>query len=234
MWCGEKVHVCGMYLNRLLHNPRNQNPIPNGRCNTFDLGSLSGSLEGVATGEEALQVEAGGFGFDPGCVNVLLYAFLTRSRTEGVLSQEAGAFLAEDEVPLQQVAVVLHLADLIQLFEDGLLGQLEDLDVAVVEVVDGDGDGELDVCGAGAAAAFAGLEVTHLQGEFFGGGLVVEPERLRGAVSGAPALIKLQRLVGEEGEADLAAVGQLGDAQVAAAGSCGEVGARLFGEKGHL
>ena len=37
---------------------------------------ISGSLEWVAAGEEAGDVEAGGFGFDPGCVDVLLAALL--------------------------------------------------------------------------------------------------------------------------------------------------------------
>jgi hypothetical protein len=38
--------------------------------------SMSGSLEWVAAGEEAGDVEAGGFGFDPSSIDVLLAALL--------------------------------------------------------------------------------------------------------------------------------------------------------------
>ena len=110
------------------------------------------------------------------------------------------------------------MADLIQLFEDGLLGQAEDLDIAGVEVVDGDGDGEFDVDGAWAAASFAGFVVTHLQRNLLGGGFGVEAEGLGAVGAGAPALVELKGFVGEEGEADGTAVGELGDLQVAAAG----------------
>jgi len=46
---------------------------------------LSGSLEGVVAGEEAGDVEAGGFGFDPGSIDVLLAALLAGYGAEGVL-----------------------------------------------------------------------------------------------------------------------------------------------------
>lgn len=151
---------------------------------------------------------------------MLLSAFLAGDWAQGVLSQEAGALFAELEVPGEEFGVVLHLADLIQLFEDGLLGQGEDLDGAGVEAVDRDGDGEFDVGGAGAATAFAGLEVAHFSHHVFVGGLEVEAEGLGFAVgAGAPGFVELQGLVGEEGEADAAAVGEFGDLQVAAAGA---------------
>ena len=97
------------------------------------------------------------------------------------------------------------------------MGQGKDLDVAAVEVVDGHGDGELDVSGAGAAAAFAGLEVAHFHLQVAFGGLVIEAEGLGGTVAYAPALVKLEGGVGEEGEADGTAISEFGDLQVAAA-----------------
>ena len=126
---------------------------------------------------------------------------------------------AEAEVPSKQVVVILHLADRIQLFEDGLLGQGEDLDVAGIEVVDRDGDGEFHVCCTRAAAAFAGLEVAHFHFEVAFGGLVVKAEGLGGAVTGAPALIELEGGVGQQGKTDAAAIGEFGYLQVAAAGA---------------
>ncbi len=178
-----------------------------------------GCLEGVASSQQAADVEAVGFGFDPGSIDVLLGAFLAGYRTQGVLSGKAGTFLAEAEVPRQQIVVVVHLADLIQLFEDGFLGQAQDLDVAGVEVVDRDGNGKFDVDGAGTATAFAGFEVTHLGCHVFGGGLEVEAEGLGAGSVGAPALVELQRLVTEKGEADGATIGELGNLEVAAAGA---------------
>ena len=148
---------------------------------------------------------------------MLLGAFLAGDRADGVLGGEAAALFADVEVPGEEFGIVLHLGDRVQLFEDGLLGDLEDLDFAGVEVVDGDGDGKLDVHGARAAAAFAGLEVAHFGGNVLGGGLVIETEWLGGAVAGAPALVKLKRFVGKHGEADGAAVGELAECQVAAA-----------------
>jgi hypothetical protein len=177
-----------------------------------------GSLEWVAASQEAGQVEAIGFGLQPGGVDVLLAAFLAGDGAQGVLGQEARAFLAELEVPGKEFGVVLHLADLIQLLEDGFLGQGHDLDGASVEAVDRDRDGEFDVGGAGAATAFAGFEVAHLNRYIFVGWLVEKPEGLGFAVGGgAPGFVKLKGFVGEEGEADRAAVGEFGDLQVAAA-----------------
>ena len=156
---------------------------------------------------------------------MFLAAFFAGDGADGVLSGEATALFADAEIPLQQVVVVLHLRDLIQLFEDGFLGDLEDLDFAALEVEDGDGDGKLHIDGARAATAFAGLEVAHLGGDVLGGGLVVEAERLGCAVASAPGFVELQGLVGEHGEADGAAVGKFAKCQVAAtcvvAGDCG-------------
>ena len=149
---------------------------------------------------------------------MLLGAFLAGDWADGVLGGEAAALFADVEVPGEQVFVVLHLGDLVQLFLDGLLGDLEDLDFAVVKVEDGDGDGEFDVYGAGAATAFAGLEVTEFGSDVVGGGLVLEAEGLGLAVALAPGFVELQGLVGEHGEADGAAVGELAECQVAAAG----------------
>ena len=148
---------------------------------------------------------------------MFLGAFLAGDGADGVFGGEATALLADVEVPGKKFGVVLHLGDRVQLFQDGLLGDLEDLDFAGLVVVDGDGDGELDVDGARAAAAFAGLEVTHFGGDVLGSGFVVEAEGLGGAVAGAPALVELKRFVGEHGEADGAAVGELGELEVAAA-----------------
>ena len=132
--------------------------------------AISGCFEGVASGQQAADVEAVGLGLDPGSIDVLLGAFLTGHRAEGVLSGQAGTFLAEVEVPLQQVVVVLHLGNGVDLFENRLLSQAQDLDVAGVEVVDRARNGELDVDGAGAAATFAGLEVAHLCSHILGVG----------------------------------------------------------------
>jgi hypothetical protein len=196
-----------------------------GGCNYSTSECELGSLEWVATGQQTLQVEASRLGLDPSSVDVLLGAFLAGDGAQRVLSQEARAFFAEAEVPGKQVVVILHLADRVQLFEDGLLGQGEDLDVARVEVVDGDGDGKFHVGSARAAATFAGLEVAHLHLEVTFGGLVVEAEGLSGAVAGAPALIELEGSVGQQGEADATAIGEFGDLQVAAAcAGAGDVG----------
>ena len=179
-----------------------------------------GSLEWVAAGQEAGDVETVGLGLQPGGVDVLLAAFLAGDGAQGVLGQEARAFLAELEVPGEEFGVILHLADLIQLFEDGFLGQGHDLDGASVEAVDRDCDGEFDVGGAGAATAFAGLEVAHFSHHVLESGLEVEAEGLGFAVGGgAPGFVELQGFVGQEGEADRAAVGEFGDLQVAAAGA---------------
>ena len=152
---------------------------------------------------------------------MLLAAFLAGDGADGVLGGEAAALFADAEVPGEQVFVVLHLGDRVQLFEDGLLGDLEDLDFTGLVVVDGDGDGEFDVGSAGAAAAFAGLEVAHFRGDVLGGGLIVKAEGAGGAVTGAPALVELQGFVGEHGEADGAAVGELRELEVAAASTAG-------------
>ena len=61
---------------------------------------------------------------------MLLAALLAGDRAHGVLSQQAAALFADGEVPGEQVFVVLHLGDLVDLFEDGLLGDLQDLDFA--------------------------------------------------------------------------------------------------------
>ena len=182
-----------------------------GPC-TYNSRTESGCLEWVSASKQAADVEAVGFGFQPGGVDVFLAAFFAGDWAQGVLSQEAGAFFAELEVPSEQIFVVLHLADLIQFLEDGFLGQGEDLDRASVEAVDRAGDGKFDVGGAGAAAAFAGFEVAHLGHHVLVGGLEVKAEGLGFAIgAGAPGFVELKGFVGEEGEADRAPVGQFGD-----------------------
>ena len=61
---------------------------------------------------------------------MLLAALLAGDGAHGVLSQQAAALFADREVPGEQVFVVLHLGDLVDLFEDGLLGDLQNLDFA--------------------------------------------------------------------------------------------------------
>ena len=78
----------------------------------------------------------------------LFGSLLTGNRAQAVLGVQAVAFFAEDEVMLQQVGVVLHLGDAVQLADDALLGELHDLHAFRVEVVDGHGDGELHASGA--------------------------------------------------------------------------------------
>ena len=166
---------------------------------------------------------------------MLLAAFFAGDGANGVLSQQARALFADREVPLQQFGVVLHLGDLVDLFEDRLLGDLQNLDFAGLVVVDRAGDGKLHVCSAGAAASLAGLEVAHLGGDVLEGGLEIEAEGLVGAVSAAPALVELQGFVGEEGEADRAAVGEFGEAQVTAAcGSRGDCCRCGFRQESHV
>ena len=165
---------------------------------------------------------------------MLLAALLAGHRADGVLGEQAAALLADREVPLQQVFVILHLGDLVDFLEDGLLGDLQDLDFAGLVVVDRAGDGKLHVGGARAAAAFAGLELAHLSGYVLDGGLVVEAEGLGGAVGLAPALVELQGFVGQQREADGAAVGEFAEAEVAAAGAVGRNSSRgLLGKERH-
>jgi len=128
---------------------------------------------------------------------VLLAALFAGNGADGVLGGKAAALFADGEVPLQQFGVVLHLGDLVDFLEDRLLGDLQDLDFAGLVVVDRAGDGELHVCCSRAAASFAGLEVAHLGNHVLVGGLKVEAEGLVGAVGGTPALVELQRFVGE-------------------------------------
>ena len=128
------------------------------------------------------------------------------------------------------------MGDGVQFAEDGLLGQRQYLDSASFVVEDGDGDGELDVGRTRAAAAFAGGVVAEFGGDVLGGGFVVEAEGLLAAVGGgAPALVELKGFVGEEGEADAAAVGELAGVQVTTAGAVvGDCGGGGFAEKGHV
>ena len=61
---------------------------------------------------------------------MLLAALFAGDGADGVLGGEAAALFADTEVPGEQVFVVFHLGDRVQFFEDGLLGDLEDLDFA--------------------------------------------------------------------------------------------------------
>ena len=122
----------------------------------------------------------------------------------------------------------------IQLTQDRLLGNRQDLDRTSFKVEDGDGDGELDVGGAGAAAAFAGAVVAHFSDHVLVGGLEVEAEGLGRAIgSGAPGLVELKGLVGQQGKADAAAVLELGGGKVGAAGGSVDGGGGGFGQECH-
>ena len=116
-------------------------------------------------------------------------------RADRVLSQQAGTFLANGQVPVEKIAVVLHLGDLVDLLKDRLLRDLQDLDFAGLVVVDRASNGEFDVGSARAAATFTGLKLAHLCYDVLVGRLVVKAERLRGAVGLAPGLEKFQWFV---------------------------------------
>ena len=128
---------------------------------------------------------------------MLLRAFLAGYGADGVLSQQARTLLGHSEVPLQEVFVVLHLADLIQLLDDRLLSDLQDLDFAGLVRIDGKCNKKLDVYRARTTTAFAGLEVAHFGHHVVVGGLFQEAEGLVGAVAAAPALVPFEGFVAE-------------------------------------
>ena len=127
---------------------------------------------------------------------------------------------------LQQVGVVLHLGDAVQLADDALLGELHDLHAFRVEVVDRGGDGELDAFGCGALAVkTAAVSVTHLFLDVSVAGIFRETEGLDGAVFGlAPALEELERLIAEQCEAHAAAALDFGGVEVTAPGAASDCG----------
>jgi hypothetical protein len=133
---------------------------------------------------------------------VLLAAFLAGDRADRVLRRKARALFADREVPGKQVLVILHLGDLVDFLQNGLLRDLQDLDFAGLVVVDRDRNEKLQVDGARAATAFACFKVAQLHRDVLGGGLLLEAEGLGLAGALAPDFVALQGLVREQCEAD--------------------------------
>jgi len=84
-------------------------------------------FERVVAGQQATDVESAFLGFSPSTTDRLVGSLFTGNRAKAVLSVKAVAFFAENKVMLQQVGVVLHLGDAVQLANDALLGELHDL-----------------------------------------------------------------------------------------------------------
>ena len=78
-------------------------------------------FEWVFAGQQAANLKASGAGIGPGRFNAVLGAFFTRHWAQAVTGFQAIAFLAQNEVPLQQVGVVLHLRDVVQFVLQALL-----------------------------------------------------------------------------------------------------------------
>lgn len=164
-------------------------------------------------------------------MNGVVAAFLAGGGAEFVFGGEAGALAADGEVPGKEILVVGVLGKLVEFLEDALLGDGQDFDGAAVVGVDGDRDAETEV--GVARVVGAGGEVTQLGADVLRGGLVVETEGLLLAVCGlAPALEVFEGLVGEECEADGAAVLDFGGVQIAASGGR-DSGCSGFGKESH-
>ena len=82
---------------------------------------VSLGFEWVFAGQQAANLKASGAGIGPGRFDAVLGALLTWHWAQAVTGFKAVAFFAENEVPLQQVGVVLHLRDVIQFVLQALL-----------------------------------------------------------------------------------------------------------------
>ena len=82
---------------------------------------VSLGFEWVFAGQQAADVETSGASIGPGGFDAVLGALLTRHGAQAVTGFETVAFFAQNEVPLQQVGVVLHLGDVVQFVLQALL-----------------------------------------------------------------------------------------------------------------
>ena len=140
---------------------------------------VSLGFEWVFAGQQAADVETSGACIGPGGFDAVLSALLTWNWAQAVAGFKAVAFFAQNEVPLQQVGVVLHLGDVVQFVLQALLRELHDLDAAGLVVVDGNSDGEFDLLGSGALAVHATGELrSHFFVDVLRAGIVAETERL--------------------------------------------------------
>ena len=117
---------------------------------------------------------------------------------------------------LQQVGVVLHLGDAVQLADDALLGELHDLHALGLEVVNRHGESKLCWLRCSAVTVLAtGVVRPHLGFDVVGLGILGEAERLERTVIGfAPALVKLKRLIAQQCKAHAAAGLNLGGVEI--------------------
>ena len=91
------------------------------------------------------------------------------------------------------------MADAVEFADDRLLGQVEDLDLGCLVVVDGQSESELEGFGASAFAVLTAGEIAQFNGNVVRSGLLSEAEGLGLAVNTfGPQFVELEGLVAQQ------------------------------------